>query len=114
MLSWTLARVRASSVNIHKHKYTVYIPLKPPFLIPSDNTALRVRDLITPSDYSMLLVLPGRYRDNENEAIFRWAKTPFLLLFLFVNNRRSSCFWMDTETKEWWFMSDETNRRGEA
>jgi hypothetical protein len=92
MLSWTLARVRASSVNIHKHKTqgTVYIPLKPPFLIPSDNTALRVRESITPSDYSMLLVLPGRYRDNENEAIFRWAKTPFLFLFLLVAVRATN------------------------
>jgi hypothetical protein len=63
--------------------YRVYIPLKPPILIPSDNTALRIRDLITPSDYSILLtprVATGGLL--QTEEVWRWAKTPFLLLHL--------------------------------
>ena len=67
-------------VKTHTHKDKVYIPLKPPFPIPSDNTALRVR-VSTPlqTTVSLRLLPPGSLPGTfyENEAIFRWAKTPF-------------------------------------
>jgi len=84
-----MAKVRRAQGVFWRYTNTiqgiVYIPLKPPFPIPSDNTALRVR-VSTPlqTTVSLRLLPPGRYRDNENEAIFRWAKTPFLFLFLLV------------------------------
>ena len=74
----------------HKHKHRVYIPLKPPFPIPSDNTAVRVR-VSTPlqTTVSLRLLPPGRYRG------------PFMKMRRFSGGRRhrfcSSFFWSVSE-----------------
>jgi hypothetical protein len=95
-------------LEFHTDTHRVYIPLKPPILIPSDNTALRVR-VSTPlqTTVSLRLLTPGSLPGslaNGGDKRRRFGggrRHRICSSYFFVTVIRANRIWKDTGMKDY-------------